>query len=489
MRWSLLLLLAVAPASAGEFGPDGGQDQAPLRFFEPTVAVHPLEPAALALANGIFLRVSVDAGDSFNPPFLAPVPFATYENGGDPSLAFDSQGRLFWTYLGLRRDNQRSDVFIAQFDPATGESVPGYPVNVSAAAGRPALFPSNANDKEWLAADRFAESPFRDRLYVVWSRFAAGTPLEFSYSTGRDLEPGGDARGRQHGVRLAHVAVGPRGEVYVAYHVQPGFLGEAPDGTSGHVVVLCSDDGGASFASQSVAYAPGRADVTFNEQVGARELEGSVSWTIGAAQAWVLPDVARPDRVYVVAADDPSDELHGAGFDDMDVYLVRSSDRGTTWSAPLRVDAGPEGSLQLFPTGAVADDSGCLTVAWYDTRSGATNPAGHWLLDFLIRSSADGGESFGPEHRVNDAPVDPDLLMPEGPSGTLRIGEYNGVAVSGNIAHLTWTGNTPSGRGAIYDRARVCVPEPARDLSLLAAGLAVALVTRQGPSRRGHATR
>jgi hypothetical protein len=346
-------------------------------------------------------------------------------------------------------------------DPATGSILPGYPVNVSAAAGFPAghFSGANDNDKEWLAADRHPTSPFRDRLYVTWTRFGAffeGTVVHSSYSTdqGQSWSPALSLSDPAEGfVWPVHNAVASDGSVYLAYHAGDDF-----DGSSAGVFVLRSDDGGASFPLKTRAYAPGAADITFNVQFEGRTLDGSVSWTQGSAQPWVLPDPLRPGHVYVVAADDPTNTAHGGGVDDMNVYLVRSTDGGSTWSQPVQIDSGPVGTTQFFPTGAIADDSGCLAVAWWDTRGGATNEAGHYLLDFLVRGSTDGGMHFGPEIQVNDVPFDPDQGAPDRfpPSGTLRIGEYNGVAVAAATAHLVWTGNFAGAQAGLFDSAIVC---------------------------------
>jgi hypothetical protein len=451
-------VLAPAPVLAEPgFGPEGGVDAPVLFLNEPAIAVNPLDPRNLAIADLGFLRASTDEGSSFSLPVLAPVSFDTHRPCGDPSLAFDGQGRLFWSYLGCRKDNDRYDVFLSRFDPATGQVLPGYPVNVSEAAGLPASAYFD-NDKEWLAADRFPASPYHDRLYAAWTDLSDATHVVFTFSTdqGRTWSPASLLSSPDEGFTWpVHVAVAPDGDAYVTYHSQPG---ADDDGTDDQVFVLRSHDGGVSFPQKTLAYAPGDADITFNYQGGSRRLAGSVSWTQGSAQPWVLPDPLSPEHIYVVAADDPTDTLHGAGVDDMDAYIVRSSDRGATWSEPTRVDMGPSGSLQLFPTAGIADDSGCLVVAWWDARSGATNASGNLLLDFFIRSSSDGGVSFGPERRINDLPFDPDLGAEDRfpPTGTLRIGEYNGVAVAGQTVHAVWTGNFLGQQFGFFDRARVC---------------------------------
>ena len=258
-----------------------------------------------------------------------------------------------------------------------------------------------------------------------------------------------------------HNAVAPNGDVYTSYHSQPFFAGGAPNGTSGRIFVLRSSDGGVSFPQKTSAFAAGEADITYNVQSAgfARILPQSASWTQGAAQPWVLPDPLDPDNVYVVAGDDPTNLNHGAGFDDMDVFIARSTDQGLTWSAPARIDGGAAGNIEFFPTAAIDDLSGCIAVTWYDTRAGATNAAGNFLLDLFMRGSDDGGLSFGPQTRINDVAFDPDLgagARFAGPPPTLRIGEYNGVVVDDEIAHAVWTGNTATGQQIMFDSATPC---------------------------------
>ena len=431
---------------------------------EPAIAVNPLDPNNIAMASLFELRVSIDNGATFSPPTPSPVP-VTHSVGGDPSLAFDSQGRLFWTYLGSRNDNDNLDVFISQVDPTTGAILPGYPVNVTADAGFPASVVTNNNDKEWLAADRFLGSPFADQLYVVWTRFdgLGGTFVHTTFSADQGLNWSSALTVSATGegfVWPSHNAVAANGDAYVAYHSQPTFAGNAPNGTSGQVFVLRSTNGGLSYPQKTTAYTAANADITFNVQTAIRRLDGSVTWTQGSAQPWVLPDPVNPNNVYVVAADDPTNANHGGEFDDMDVFIVRSTDQGTTWGAPIRINNGPLGTTQFFPTASIDDRGQCLVVTWYDTRAESTNAAGHFLLDMFLRSSEDGGLTFGPEIQLNDVTFDPDLGAPQRFPGTLRIGEYNGVAVVNGNAHAVWTGNTATGQQILFDSAVACQIDP-----------------------------
>jgi hypothetical protein len=260
------------------------------------------------------------------------------------------------------------------------------------------------------------------------------------------------------GFPLSHIAVAADSSVYVAYNDDTWL---SVDATNGRVVVHRSTDGGVSYPQVSIAYAPGAADVTLNNQAStdSRRLYRNASFTGGSLQPWVLPDPRNTNNVYVVAADDPTNLNHGAGFDDMAVFIVRSLDHGLTWSAPAQIDSDPGTSHQIHPTASIDDVMGCIAVTWYDSRAGLTNTGGNFLLDVFLRSSSDGGLTFGPEVVINDVPFDPDLgarVLPA-PRPSRWIGEYNGVAVDNRIAHATWTGNRGFlGQQILFDRAAVC---------------------------------
>jgi hypothetical protein len=477
------------PATPRPHAPNGGVDVSIGGFPESTIAVNPLDPNNIAIASNHFghgqmLRVSTDGGATFSTPTFPSV--SGYTTIADPSIAFDSRGRLFWTHLEWKNrgpGRRYADVFISRVNPATGAILAGYPVNVTAAAGFPATG-ENFNHKQWIAIDRFEGSPFQDRIYVVWADELTrydGSPLHddgavvtaFSSDQGMTWSAGSTLFTSMQGFPLSHIAVAADSSVYVAYN-DDAWLSD--DATDGRVVVHRSTDGGVSYPQMSIAYAPGAADVTQNLRGRSRRLYGNVSYTGGSLQPWVLPDPVNTNNVYVVAADDPTNLNHGAGFDDMAVFIVRSLDHGLTWSAPAQIDSDLGTSHQINPTASIDDVMGCIAVTWYDSRAGLTNTDGNFLLDVFLRSSSDGGLTFGPEVVINDVPFDPDFgaYDPREPPGTLFIGDYNGVAVDNRIAHATWTGNWDAqSQQILFDRATICdVPafidiKPGSDLNAI----------------------
>ena len=435
---------------------------------EPTIAVDPNNPLHIAAATYLGIRVSTNGGVTFQPRvnIAAPAGFST-GSGGDSSVGYDSQGRLFWTFLLRNTSVGGFDVFVVQCNPSTGAVLAGYPVNVTAAAGVANNNSTHSHDKEWLAVDATAGSPFRDRLYVVWTDFQpGGSAILTSFSTDQGanwsaavtLSAGGEGF-----VWPSQNTVAPNGDVYASYHSQTGFTSNNPDGTSGKIFVLRSANGGATYPQKNLAYGAGQADSTFNVQSGTRRIPGTQFWLQGSAQPQILADPNTAGRIYVIANDQPNPT------DFADVYIVTSTDNGGTWSAPGRIDSGPVGTFHVMPAAAIDRVSGCITVTYYDNRNGQTNAGGNFLLDVFATTSANGGATFAPDFQINTASFNPDLNAPcrYGPSGcgsvdtvrTLRIGEYNGTAIGGGVAFAVWTGNNAGGsQDTVFNLFPGCAP-------------------------------
>jgi len=379
---------------------------------EMCVAVNPLDPMNIAYASLFELRVSTDGGATFLPRVAAPIQ-NTHLAAGDPSIAFDSQGRLFWTSIGAVGNvlsNTGYDIFIAQCNPATGAILPGYPVDVTTQIGIPGSG-GDFNDKEWLAADSWPGSPFQDRLYLVWSQLKSGSTSRCTFSSDQGLTWSPAVTLGPTGTAFkwpVHVAVAPNGDVFAADHRQPSWSGSVPPtGTLGRILFYRSTDGGATFVQQTNPAGAGDADFSFNYQLwSSGKVPGSVTLLQGSTQPWILPDPLVPGRVSVVYCDDPDNDLDSG--DAADVYLVRSTDSGATWQPRVRVHSDPGTAFQIMPNAAIDRTSGAIAVTWRDNRSGAVNADGHYLLDLHGAVSLDGGASFGQDFRISDVSFDPD---------------------------------------------------------------------------------
>ncbi|MCA1684089.1 MAG: glycoside hydrolase, partial [Actinobacteria bacterium] len=188
---------------------------------------------------------------------------------------------------------------------------------------------------------------------------------------GSTWSPTVDAQGEGDQVREpAQPAVGPDGAVYVAWHSAAG-------ASAGRVVVARSLDQGRTWTRAAAGDVP--------------DSGGSPHLTAGATPGAV-------DLVYV-----------GPRTGGTEISFQRSSDGGSSWSAPVRVsdDRPATRPVQhLVPRLAVAP-RGRLDVVWLDTRSGYDSPESAPLGfgDIWYASSADGGKTFSTNRRVNDRSI------------------------------------------------------------------------------------
>ena len=97
----------------------------------------------------------------------------TYDAFSDPALAFDSQGRAFFSCLGFDIASNASGLLVTASPPGVGGS---FYNNVGTSNARPYVVvednsPNVFHDKNFITADAFAGSPNRDNVYVTWTVF------------------------------------------------------------------------------------------------------------------------------------------------------------------------------------------------------------------------------------------------------------------------------------------------------------------------------
>jgi hypothetical protein len=171
-----------------------------------------------------------------------------YDAGGDPAVAFDSRGHVFYAGLGFNRTSPPNTVAVNKgtFDGA-GHLSWGAPVFIN-----PTTSPSTLNDKEWIAVDSHAASPFRDRVYVTWTRFIFNahngayvqSPIFFVSSTDGGAtfsSPKAISRNVLYG-QGSRPVVGPDGSLYVFWD------GATRLASLNSTYVVKSTDGGATFS-------------------------------------------------------------------------------------------------------------------------------------------------------------------------------------------------------------------------------------------------
>jgi hypothetical protein len=134
------------------------------------------------------------------------------------------------------------------------------------------------------------------------------------------------------------------------------------------------------------------------------------------------------------------------------LYLVHSTDRGDTWSGPVRVDSSPLAS-NVLPA-ISAGTPGRLDVSWYGSRAGDFTAA-HARWGEMFAQSLDAlaaHPSFAqsrisrPGHAVHVGSVN----CAGNPGSNLYdwdLRDFQGITVdAGGMAHVTWTNDRHRGR-------------------------------------------
>jgi hypothetical protein len=251
----------------------------------------------------------------------------TYDAGGDPALAFDSRGHVYYAGLGFDRLSPPNTVAVNKgtFDGsgALSWSAPTF-IN-------PTTTSTIFNDKEFIAADSHPASPFRDRVYVTWTRFIfkpsgvyVQSPISVAYSSdgGATFSSPQLISGNVLYGQGSHPVVGPDGTVYVFWD------GATRLATLDSIYMVKSTDGGASW-SKPVAVSP-IVDIS------------PIQDTAFRVNSFPMADVAPNGDLYVnwssVVNDNASTKLCSTPSCHDAALYSKSTDGGATWSPPALVD-------------------------------------------------------------------------------------------------------------------------------------------------------
>lgn len=392
---------------------------------EPSIMINPKNPdIVLAGSNISNYYYSTDAGYTWTEGNLTSASWGVW---GDPVLMVDTTGAFYFFHLSDPPSGNWIDRIVCQ---KTTDN--GLTWNEGTHMG---LDGTKAQDKEWAVVDWN-----NNYIYVTWTQFddyGSSNPddvssIMFSKSTdgGETWMPAmkinevdGDCIDDDNTTEGAVPAVGPNGEVYVAW--------AGPEG----IVFDKSTDQGETW---------------LDEDIFVSDFPGG--WT------YDIPGIYRCNGLPVTKCDLSGGSHHGTiyinwtdqrnGSDDTDVWIVKSTDGGETWTSPLRVNDDPPGKHQFFSWMDVDQATGYIYIVFYDRRAYEDSNT-----DVYMAVSKDGGETFE------------NILISESPFvpySSVFFGDYTNISAYDGMVRPIWTrldGSSLSVLTAIADEPNISVKQ------------------------------
>jgi BNR/Asp-box repeat protein len=376
--------------------------------IEPDIAVSPVDPNVVVATfqQGRFpdggsvdpgFATSTDGGRTWstgNLPGLTTSVGGRFDRASDPAVTFGPDGAAYITTLPFDAADCFNGIFVSRSDD--GGLTWNDPVLAQADC-------ASFDDKNWIAADAFAASPFTGRIYIAWDRSAGGLVpevLRYSDDRGETWSPLITISSGTDGIGVIPL-VQPNGHVTAVYQ----------NLDNGFVVSQTSTDGGDHWGPKV---------------------------NIGLFQGTEPPDM-RTGGLPTATVDPVTGYLY-AGWQDArfrsdgfnDILLWRSTDGGASWTGPVKANPDASGSgLDRF-TPDIAAYGHNLHVTWL-TRAGSGSSFSDKVAETYTLSTDDGA-TFAPAFKVGP-PAD---LSWAAQAGGRFLGDYMGVAAWAGGAHAVW---------------------------------------------------
>ena len=368
---------------------------------EVTICINPKNPDQItAGANLDNYYFSNDTGKTWRGGQLK----SPYGVWGDPCIIADTNGNFYYFHLSNPINGSWVDRTVCQ------KSVDGgtfwSPGTFSGLNGK------KVQDKHWAIVD-----PKTNNIYVTWTQFdkynsvsdADKSNILFTASFNgaktwsepkRINQYSGGCEDNSYTVEGAVPAVGPNGEIYVAW------------GCNDTIYFDRSLDSGKTWLEK---------DIIVSDMPG--------GWD------YKIPGLQRCNGMPVTVCDLSNGPNNGTiyinwsdqrnGEKNTDIWLSKSKDGGITWTRPKRVNNDSTKRQQFLTWMAIDQANGNLYIVFYDRRNYSSNST-----DVYLAQSTDGGENF-PNFKISERPFTP--------VSSTFMGDYNNISACNNIVRPIWT--------------------------------------------------
>ena len=372
---------------------------------EPSIFINPLNTKNIVAGSVIdFVHTSFDGGKTWETNRLK----SKFGIWGDPCVVADYKGNFYYFHLsdpeGINwRSKKVLDRMVVQKSTDGGKT---WSEGVGIGKNSP-----KQQDKEWAVVN-----PFNNEIYLTWTEFDKYGSKDLSHHSrilfSKSIDEGntwskplklskieGNAIDDNATVEGAVPTVGENGEIYCAWSVNNTIYFDK------------SLDGGKTWLEH---------DIVATEQEGwGFDIKG-----FGRANGMPVTTVdlsksKYKGRIYINFADKRN------GKNNSDVFLIKSDDKGKTWSKPKRVNVDNTITEQFFTWMSVDPKTGFIYIVFYDRSKYQDTKT-----DVVLAVSKDGGETFT-NTTISESPFIP--------NSRVFFGDYNNISAYDGVIRPIWT--------------------------------------------------
>ncbi|MEM6346992.1 MAG: hypothetical protein AAF927_24100 [Bacteroidota bacterium] len=368
--------------------------------------------------------------------------------GGDPVLAFESDGTLHLTWLLLSLGSASLQPTIGIYHATSTDNGISWTTRPNPITkGELQILPNlmvldRLVDKQWMAVDR-SNLISKDNLYTAYFDYQVSPDTVASIRCMRkrrnqanfvddpvqvNTQPFTD-------VQFASISVDGQAQVHVSFW---GSL----DNVHYALYHARSIDEGASFLPETKI-----SDVGFPLPDSASGFP--ISTVVGVDRLYPCPHIVADasggpfqDNLYVMWTARGIDSLETEGYD---IYFSRSTDRGQTWENPRILNDDPDPNTHQFFSNLYVNEQGVLVAAWYDRRDDPANVATHHYWTY----SQNGGQSFESQNAISAQNAD--FSQVGALNDGFGVGEYTQIIATDGFAIPVWAdGRLNDGTVSVY---------------------------------------
>ncbi len=381
----------------------------------------------LSLKPEFPLYFTKDFGDSWNKSTSVLKPKdadSTIIGGGDPVLAFDADGKLYFSWIHLYyKKNHGDTVFWAlnwAFSNDKGINW-NFAKNEKLEFSKGFISPyfdfDEVADKQWMVCDK-SSSAYKNNLYVAYLKVSTLNGINIvvkrKKADNNYFDSNSVVISSGSNLQFAGITVDNNGYVHLTYCSSMNSVWHS-----------VSKDGGNTFTSPT----------KITDFIMPSSISGIYKDRLFPATQITSDNSnsTNENNLYLTftAVGISSTKTSGA-----DIYFCRSIDGGNSWSKPIVVnDTISQNPRDQFYSTIFVNQKGVVTACWYDSKYSPTKTENK-AVNYCISHSFDGGLSFSPQSRISGTSTNFQTVRYK--NYTFGVGEYNQVVASGSMAFPIW---------------------------------------------------